>query len=95
MPRPKAKVISGLTSKGFVEKPGDHIILVYYSTSGEKTNVRTMASHSPKMKDIPDPLIAQMARQCKLSKSEFLDVVDCPMSRSELEDVLRERGIIE
>jgi hypothetical protein len=35
-----------------------------------------------------------MARQCKLSKEEFLGVVDCPVSRAALEEILRERGAL-
>lgn len=61
---------------------------------GQKTNVKTMTSHTPKMKDIPDNLISAMARQCKLSKNDFLGVVDCPLSRDDLENILRERGEI-
>jgi hypothetical protein len=94
MPRPKAKVISALKTKGFVEEPGDHIILVYYTASGKKTTARTMTSHSPKMKDISDPLITQMARQCKLSKSDFLALVDCPMTREKFEQALENLGEI-
>lgn len=94
MPRPKDTVISGLTSKGFVRAAGDHIRLIYYTKDGQKTNVKTMTSHTPKMKDIPDNLISAMARQCKLSKAEFLGVVDCPVTRDQLENILREKGEI-
>ena len=94
MPRPKEKVVATLKSKGFSEEPGDHIILVYYTTDGRKTNARTFTSHSPKMRDISDALLSQMARQCKLTRSEFLELADCPMRRERLEQVLREKGVI-
>jgi hypothetical protein len=94
MPRPKTKVISGLTSKGFLESSGDHVMLVYYTRDGRKTRIRTKASHTPKMKDIPDNLLSQMAKQCKLTKEEFLGVVDCPIKRDTLEALLAERGEI-
>jgi hypothetical protein len=94
MPRPKIKVISGLKSKGFLEVGGDHIVLIYFTLDGRKTSVRTKTSHTPKMKDIPDNLLSQMAKQCRLTKGEFLDVVDCPKSRADLEAILVERGEI-
>ncbi len=31
------------------------------------------------MKEIPDNLLAQMAKQCHLSKEDFLRLVDCPL----------------
>jgi hypothetical protein len=94
MPRPKARVVSGLKGKGFVEIPGDHIVLIYHTKDGKKTNVRTKASHTPKMKDIPDNILSQMAKQCKLKNGHFLDLVDCPMSRDEYEASLQEGGHI-
>jgi len=94
MPRPKEKVLSSLVSKGFVKASGDHVMLVYHTADGRKTAVRTKVSHTPKMRDIPDNLISQMARQCSLAKDEFLGVVDCPVSKAMLESMLRERGAI-
>ena len=48
-----------------------------------------------KMSRIPDKylsdLLAQMARQCKLTKSDFLALVDCPLSREAYEEKLREQ----
>jgi hypothetical protein len=46
------------------------------------------------MKEIPDNLIGQMAKQCKLSKSDFLKLVDCPLSRQAYEDILKSEGEI-
>jgi hypothetical protein len=94
MPRPRAKVLASLTSKGFAKATGDHVMLVFHTVDGRKTSVRTKVSHTPKMRDIPDNLVSQMARQCKLSKEEFLGVVDCPVSRAALEEILRERGAL-
>lgn len=94
MPRPKDKLISALKSKGFVQAAGDHVYLIYYTKDGQKTAVKTKTSHTPKMKDIPDSLISLMAKQCKLSKAEFLGVVDCPVNRDDLELLLRDRDEI-
>ncbi len=94
MPRPKASVVRALKAKGFEEASGDHVFLIYYTSEGLKTGIRTKTSHTPKMKDIPDNLLPQMAKQCKLTNPDFLKLVDCPMSRVEYEQQLRERNLI-
>jgi predicted RNA binding protein YcfA (HicA-like mRNA interferase family) len=85
MPRDKREVEKALQSKGFVKKEGDHHYFVYHSIEGKKSSIFTKTSHTPKMRDIPDNLLAQMARQCKLTKGEFERLVDCPMSQTEYE----------
>lgn len=85
MPRNKQDVEQSLKRKGFMRKEGDHHYFVYHTMSGLKTAIFTKTSHTPKMRNIPDNLLGQMARQCRLSKSEFLDLVDCPLSREEYE----------
>jgi predicted RNA binding protein YcfA (HicA-like mRNA interferase family) len=93
MPRKKAQVEASLKNKGFEQKDGDHHFFVYVTTEGKKTTVRTKTSHTPKMKDIPDNLLAQMAKQCQLSKNDFSRLVDCPLSRESYEDILKNKGI--
>jgi hypothetical protein len=93
-PRPKSKVIASLKAKGFEEVMGDHIILIYHTKDGKKTTARTHTSHSPKMKVIDDSLLTQMAKQCKLTKSEFMELVDCPMSREQYELTLAKLGLV-
>jgi hypothetical protein len=41
-----------------------------------------------------DPLIHAMAKQCGLSKREFLDLVDCPMDQASYERLLCSRGLV-
>lgn len=95
MPREKKSVEDGLKNKGFTLKEGDHHRFIYYTLDGnKKSSVITKTSHTPKMKEIPDNLIAQMAKQCKLSKSDFLKLVDCPLSRVAYEDILKREGEI-
>ena len=81
MPRRKDNVEKALLRKGFHSKEGDHHYFIYYNLEGLKTAVFTKTSHTPKMKEIPDTLLAQMAKQCRLSKADFLDLVDCPLYR--------------
>ena len=89
MPRDKSHVVASLTRKGFKSREGDHTFLIYHTLEGKKTPVRTKTSHTPKMKDIPDALLGQMARQCRLSKQQFLELVDCPLDRVTYEECLR------
>jgi hypothetical protein len=91
MPRKKIDVESALKKKGFNQTEGDHHWFVYVTIEGEKTTSKTKTSHTQKMKDISDNLLSQMARQCRLSKKDFLDLIDCPLSREAYEDILKEQ----
>jgi len=85
MPRAKRDVERALEAKGFIRKEGDHHFFVYRSLAGKKTRHFTKTSHTPKMHDISDSLLALMAKQCGLTKGEFERLVDCPMSRADYE----------
>jgi hypothetical protein len=92
VPRPKRDIESALVAKGFAATGGDHNFFVYHSIAGKKTRARTKTSHTPKMKDVPDNLLAVMAKQCKITKSGFLDLIDCPMQREQYEKLPKELG---
>jgi hypothetical protein len=92
MPRNKRDVESGLLAKGFILEDDHHHFFVYWTIDGRKTRARTKTSHTKKHKDIGDNLLSQMAQQCKVTRSQFLDLVDCPMDRTRYESVLVERG---
>ena len=91
MPRDKRKLEDALMHKGFERKEGDHHFFVYITQQGKKSSVRTKTSHTPKMKEIGDGLISQMAKQCHLNAKEFLCLVDCPLSREDYEKLLLAR----
>jgi len=92
LPRNRKTVEATLQAKGFAKVEGDHHYFVYLTRDGRKTRARTKTSHSPKVKVIPDNLLGQMARQCLLTKPDFLKLVDCPMSREDFELKLRDQG---
>lgn len=92
MPRPRKAVESTLQAKGFERVEGDHHYFVYITKHGRKTRARTKTSHSPKVRDIADNLLGQMARQCLLTKSDFLNLVDCPLDRDGYESRLVDLG---
>ena len=86
MPRKQAEVERSLKAKGFNPTSGDHNYFLYVSTAGKKTAVFTKTSHGAK--EIGDNLLAKMARQCKLSRSEFDLLIDCPLDRETYESKL-------
>ena len=92
MPRNRKDVEAALQAKGFTKLDGDHHYFVYLTRDGLKTRARTKTSHSPKAKDIADNVLGQMARQCLLTKPDFLKLVDCPMSRDDYERKLTDQG---
>ncbi len=91
MPRARRDVMAALERKGFVPSEGDHTYYFFYTTTNKKTIVKTKVSHSKK--DIDDNLLSQMARQCKLTNAQFRNLVDCPLSREEYEEILRTQGV--
>lgn len=95
MARDKNNVESSLRSKGFGQSEGDHHRFYYVRSDGLVTAIRTKTSHTKKMKTIGDPLISQMAKQCKVTKQDFLNLIDCPLSRTDYEAKLVTAGIIE
>lgn len=70
------KALKSLKKKGFSIYNGDHKFLEYHYDG--KLVLHTKISHGEK--ELNDYLIAQMSRQCKLSKSDFTDLVECPLS---------------
>lgn len=89
MPRKAKDVSANLLRKGFQQREGDHSFFRLY-VDGKKTRVGTKISHGEK--EIQDGLLGQMARDTKLVKHEFLDLVDCPMTAQRYVELLRERG---
>lgn len=89
--RAKRDVESGLKRKGFRQDEGDHHWYFYWTAEGKKTTVRTKTSHGS-TKDLGDGLLSEMARQVRVTKSQFLELVDCPMTREQYEGALVEGG---
>lgn len=89
----KSKVESALKKKGFEQGEGDHHYFVYLTLDGKKTTIKTKTSHSKK-KNLDSYLVAQMAKQCQLDKTQFLRLVDCPLDRESYEEILKDKGLI-
>lgn len=93
MPRKQSEVERSLQIKGFEKDGGDHHYFVYYAMAGKKTRVFTKTSHGAR--EIDDDLLAQMAKQCRLSNRDFGLLIDCPMDRPAYEKRLIESGAVE
>ena len=91
MPREKRDVESGLEGKGFQKQGGDHHYFVYWSVDGKKSMAKTKTSHGSG-RDISDDLLSKMARQCGVTKPNFLKLIDCPLLRPDYENLLRQAG---
>lgn len=70
------KAFKSLKKKGFETYNGDHKFLEYFYDG--KLILHTKISHGEK--ELNNYLIAQMSKQCKLSKEDFIDLVECPLS---------------
>lgn len=92
--RPQKSVERSLCRKGFLKLQGDHHFFTYFTMSGSKSSVFTKTSHTPKIKDLGDDLLKKMAQQCKLSKTDFINLIDCPLSREKYEEKLLSQKVI-
>ncbi|MFR1850293.1 MAG: type II toxin-antitoxin system HicA family toxin [Clostridium sp.] len=85
------KVEKALKRKGFKEEPRDHKYFVFYN-NGKKTRIKTKVSHCGQ--EINDYLIDQMKKQLHLNKSQFEDLINCPLSEEDYKAILKAQNII-
>lgn len=86
-----APIISALLSKGFVRASGnrDHQYF-FFHYRGKKSDIFTRISHGARTVD--DWLVGRMAKQVRLSKREFLSLVECTLSGAEYARLMADRG---
>ena len=89
MPKDAREVIAGLEKKGFRRRDNDHAFLHLW-VDGKKTPVYTKVSHGEK--EIGDKLLGMMARQVRLVRKQFLELVECPLKLDEYIAILRREG---
>lgn len=93
MQRDRRDVQQGLAGKGFLESESKHHThYIYQTAEGRKTPVKTRVSRGSSHKSLGDELLGAMAKQCKLTKREFLSLIDCPLSREVYEAQLQGAG---
>jgi hypothetical protein len=93
MQREQRKIESALQSKGFRVDETHHRYFIYHTVDGRRTEVKTYTSRGSKG-SIGQPLLGQMARQCRLPLRSFLDLVDCPLEREGYEELLHRDGVV-
>ena len=91
----KRTIENGLIKKGFRKQNRDHITFRYITLDGTETSIFTHCSHGASGKDIQDGVLGAMARQCKITLSQFKDLIDCPLSIEEYEKLLCQHGFLQ
>jgi predicted RNA binding protein YcfA (HicA-like mRNA interferase family) len=84
------KVKKALEKKGFEKKNGDHNYYEFWHKG--KLVVSTKTSHNNQ--DIGDSLIGMMSRQVQLEKKQFLDLINCPLSKEDYIKILERKGCL-
>ncbi len=83
---------AALIKKGFKKTNGDHVWYHLYDPLTGATLAQTKMSHGVMGSSVSAKLISQMARQLRLTKSQFLEFVDCTLSEESYRAVLTEHG---
>jgi hypothetical protein len=80
-----------LSKKGFQLQNSHHKLYIYY-VNGMKTGIRTFISHGKS--EYGDKLLNKMRNQLKLSHQQFDNLVHCPMSKEEINEIYSKNGYI-
>lgn len=86
------KIDRALNKKGFTKDSSKDHHYFYLIVEGRKTSVYTRMSHGES--EISKNLESLMARQLYLSKEQFKNLVDCPMTEQDFLRHLRSENII-
>lgn len=54
-----------------------------YHVNGEYKGIRTKVRHGSKSTELSEELISRIAKQCNLSKKDFVGLVECSISESQ------------
>lgn len=87
--RRAADVHAALCAKGMEPHEGHHHMLIK-KLDGVATVV-TRISHGAR--DINTSLASRMAKQCYLQLAEFWDLVDCPLTEDQWNDLIAQRTV--
>ncbi|MBW0179189.1 hypothetical protein [Sediminibacterium sp.] len=85
------KARQSLLKKGFRLSDGDHHFYLYYYNG--KVVAKTKISHNDQ--EINDWLISKMHKQCQISKSDFFDLINCPLDEEGYIEILKNKGLLE
>ncbi len=82
---------ASLKRKGFEPREGDHEFLMY-CVNGRRTRIYTKISHGKS--EISDPLIGAMSKQVHLKKEEFIDLINCPLTKEKYLELMINRKFV-
>ena len=89
--RSAKEIDTALRKKGFwCKSDGKHVRYSLVSFDVVKMGVNTSMSHGTSGTTVGLPLISLMARQLRLTKSQFLDLIDCNLSEEDYRGILDE-----
>jgi hypothetical protein len=89
--RTTRKIRQSLTNKGFIENKTHHCNFCLY-INDEKQHIFTRFSHGEK--ECGDSLLNKMAKQLQLTREEFNNLIDCPLSQEAYIQILKNKGEI-
>ena len=82
---------AALRRKGFTrDSDGDHLRYYFTMPGKGKMRIMTLISHGAFGETIGAPLISQIARQLRLTKKQFLELIDCTMDEDGYREILGE-----
>lgn len=82
---------AALIKKGFQVRQSKHTIYILY-VNQKKTRIFTFISHGiSEYGDIP---LSKMKKQLYLSREEFENLIECPLSEEKLVEIYSNKGLI-
>lgn len=78
---------------GFSRSESHHHFYHLFDRDGNLVII-TKLSHGAKGRDISKAILSKIARQMKLSNPQLQAAVDCPLSKENYSDILKEQGLI-
>ena len=91
MPVRTADIERSLPRKGFEREVSRHVYFKFRHR-GKDWGISTFYSHGER--EVGDHLVSRMAKQVKLSKADFLQLVQCPMSAEGYLALLIREGLV-
>lgn len=93
MPLARSDIERALQRKGFTYRSGDHRYY-FFEHEGLTRAVFTKVSHGTKYKTLATPLVLKMAKQLRLTKKQFMALVDCSMTQEQYVAHLTQLGFL-
>lgn len=84
------KIESALLRKGFQQKGSRHKKFTLYDSSGRRMPIVTVLSHGSL--EYNDGLLNLMAKQLRLKKGDFHNLVNCFLTLDDYYNILRSQG---